>query len=188
MKLKHLFAGFTAVAIAACVQTGTNAQSGDEGLAGKPAPSFDLKGTDGKTHTVKSITQNGPAFVVFWKEVCPHNPRASKLFNALYEAYGGKAPLYGIVNANLEGASNWTKQFECKYTFLSDQDKATIKAYQMKASIVTVLIEKDGKVSAIFPGYGNESLEKLNAAMAKVAGSDVKTVDLSAAPKRLTYG
>ena len=58
--------------------------------AGADVPKFSLTGTDGKTYTPESLTENGPAFVYFVKEVCTANPRALPLYNELYKAYGDK--------------------------------------------------------------------------------------------------
>ncbi len=157
-------------------------------LVGKAAPDFSLAGTDGKTHTLKSLTEKAPVFVVFWKERCPHNPRASALFNQLAKAYEGKAHLIGVVTASVEGAQAWRQKFAVPYTFLSDGDKATIAAYNMKYSIVTVQVGTNGKITRVFPGYGSAALAGLNMEMAAAAKTQPAAVDLGQAPERLTYG
>jgi len=122
---------------------------------------------------------------VFWKQRCPHNRKASALFNALHKAHGVK--LVGLVNASSEGAKAWVDQFSLSYPLLADADKATIKAYAVKYSICTFQIGKDGKIEKVFPGYGKESMEALNAAMASASGKKVE-VDLSSVPRGLTWG
>lgn len=154
---------------------------------GQNAPDFKGVGSDGKEYSLKSLTGEGPAFVVFWKERCPHNAKASALFNALHKAYGEKTKLVGIVNASDEGAKKWTERFQLSYPLLSDASKATIGAYAVKYSICTFQIGKDGKIEKVFPGYGKETMDSLNGAMA--AASGVKAdVDLSGAPGGLTWG
>ncbi len=49
------------------------------------------KAANGEAISLKTLTKEKPVFVVFWKERCPHNPRASALFNSLSMAYEGKA-------------------------------------------------------------------------------------------------
>lgn len=152
---------------------------------GKVAPSFAGTASDGKEYSLKSLTAEGPAFVVFWKQRCPHNKRASELFNTLHKAHGVK--LVGFVNASAEGAKAWVDQFALGYPLLADPEKQTIKAYALKYSICTFQVGKDGKIEKVFPGYGKESMVALNAAMATVSGKKVE-VDLSSAPGHLAWG
>lgn len=155
---------------------------------GNAAPSISGTGSDGKAHALESLTKEGSAFVVFWKERCPHNPRASALFNSLAKAYDGKAKMIGVVTATTDGAAKWAEQFQLAYPLLSDSDRKLIRDYKLTYSITTFEIGKDGKVAAVFPGYGQDAMSALNAAMAKAAGKDKAEVDLSKAPARLTWG
>ncbi|MFC1629461.1 hypothetical protein ACFL3H_10190 [Gemmatimonadota bacterium] len=63
-----------------------------------------------------------------------------------------------------------------------------ISDYGLSTSITTYQIGTDGKVAAIFGGYGFDAMSALNKAMAEAAGIDVVEMDLSAAPTRTTYG
>jgi peroxiredoxin len=155
---------------------------------GAVAPNIEGKGTDGKDYALQTLIKDKALFVVFWKERCPHNPRASALFNAINKAYEGKATLIGIVNATDDGAKRWVDQFGLNYPLLSDAQKKFIKSYEMKFSIGTFQIGKDGKIAKVFDGYGMESMTALNEAMAEAAGMKPASVDLSTAPKRLTWG
>lgn len=155
---------------------------------GEIAPAIDAKGHDGKSYSSAALAKEKPIFVVFWKERCPHNPRAAGIFNALNKAYEGKAPMYGVVNASPEGAANWVKQFSVNYPMLSDAAKDAIKAYKLRYSITTVQIGTDGKIAKVFEGYGREQMASLNEAMASIAGSKPAEVDLTGAPGRLTWG
>lgn len=155
---------------------------------GETAPIIESKANDGKSYSTSNLAKEKPLFVVFWKERCPHNPRASALFNSLNKAYEGKAQLVGVVNATESGAASWVKQFEVNYPMLTDADKAAIKAYRLRYSITTVQIGTDGKISKVFEGYGKEQMASLNEAMASAAGTKPAEVDLTGAPGRLTWG
>lgn len=155
---------------------------------GSKAPAFSGKTHDGTTVSLAELTKDGPAFVVFWKERCPHNPRAAALFNSIYKAYEGKAKMVGIVTAPQERLKDWVNQFSVAYPLLADADKKIIHDYAVVYSICTFQIGKDGTIEKVFPGYGSEAMSALNAAMAKAAGTEAKNVDLSAAPPRLTWG
>ena len=155
---------------------------------GSVAPDFSGKAANGEAVSLKTLTKEKPVFVVFWKERCPHNPRASALFNSLSKAYQGKAKLVGIVSATNAGAKKWTEQFAVNYPLLGDPDKKLIDAYKLVHSICTFQIGTDGKIAKVFPGYGIESLSALNTAMADVAKTPLPAVDLSKAPKQFTFG
>jgi peroxiredoxin len=155
---------------------------------GSVAPAIAGKATDGKDYALESLAKKGSVFVVFWKERCPHNPRASALFNDLAKAYGDKVKLIGVVPTSPEGASQWVDRFKVVYPLIADSERQFIKDYKLTYSICTFEIGKDGKVANVFGGYGAESLANLNAAMANAAGVDKKEVDLSQAPNRLMWG
>lgn len=154
---------------------------------GATAPDFKGVASDGKEYALKTLTGDSPAFLVFWKERCPHNPKATALFNALHKAYGEKVKLIGFVNASEERTKGWASRFQLSYPLLADGAMSTIKGYGLRYSICAFQVGKDGKIEKVFPGYGKESVEGLNAAMAAASGIDAK-VDLSSAPSDLTWG
>jgi peroxiredoxin len=184
MKTKAILASLALLGTA-CVLV---AQDGLHLPVGADAPGFSGTATDGKEYSLKSLTAEKPAFVVFWKNPCPHNPRAAALLNAINKAYDGKAQLIGIVNSPEDGTKKFVEQFSLNFPHLSDPDKATIKAYALRFSITIMEIGKDGKIAKVFPGYGKDAMTALNEAMAKAAGMSVADVDLSAAPGRATWG
>lgn len=184
--MRHL----TFIALAATLAVGTAyaLQQKFHLAEGSKAPAFSGKAHTGKTLSLNELTKNGPVFVVFWKERCPHNPRAAALFNSLYKAYEGKTQMVGLVSAPEERLGNWVNQFSVAYPLLSDASKKVINDYSVVYSICTFQIGKDGTIEKVFPGYGSDAMSSLNAAMAKAAGTAPKNVDLSAAPPRLTWG
>ncbi len=130
-----------------------------------------------------------PSVIVYWKNPCPHNAAASKLFNAIATAYQGKVGMHGIVNADAAGAKKFGEQFSKPYGMLADADKAMIKKAGFQRSIVTVVTDKTGKVAAVFGGYGKAAVDGVNKAVAAQLGMTAPAIDaLSAAPARMTYG
>lgn len=155
---------------------------------GSEAPAIKGTTTEGKSFDLAQSRAKGNSFVLFWKERCPHNPIASSLFNNLAKAYGPDLRFTGVVTASEEGAKTWVKRFEVAYPMINDAEKAIVKSYQLRASICTFEISPDGKVVAVYPGYGATELESLNKAMAASLKKDVAEVDLKLAPKALTWG
>ena len=155
---------------------------------GSEAPGFESVATDGETYSVDNLTTKGSAFFVFWKGRCPKNTPAAPLFNALKEAYGDKVRILGVVTASAEGTKSWAEQFEVEYPMVPDEDGSLTKAYKLDYSIFTYQIGTDGKVAAVFEGFGFDAMNDLNKAIAEAAGVDAAEVDLGGAPARLTMG
>ncbi|HRF59051.1 MAG TPA: redoxin domain-containing protein [Fimbriimonadaceae bacterium] len=153
---------------------------------GKDAPTFSLKGSDGKSYDLAKMREDKSAFVLFWKQRCPHNARAAQIYNKLVQTYKG-VPFVGVVNTDEAGAKAWAEQFSTAYPMLPDADKALIKGYKLQASIAAFEIGKDGKVVAVFGGYGSEAIDKLNKAMAAAAKVPAASLD-TGAPARETWG
>lgn len=165
------------------------AQGGGQHIqVGAAAPAIAGTLTDGKAFDSAAAAKAKPTFVVFWKERCPHNKPASAAFNALAKHYGDKVNFIGVVTASDEGAKAWTKQFQTTYPLLADAEKVSVKAYGLKASIATFQIGKDGKVEAVFPGYGRTQVDQLNNAMAKSSGMPSANLAEVQLPDALTWG
>jgi peroxiredoxin len=187
MRLKaivFLAAAAAAATVAVALQGGQGAPS----LVGQPAPNFTATGTDGKTYNLASVEKKAPLIMVFWKNPCPHNPRASSLVNSIVDAYKGKVNFVGVVNADGDSAKSFQQQFGKDYVFLQDGSKSIIGSYQQRRSIAFVVVNKDKKVEAVIGGYSQDAMAQLNAAMAKAAGMEEAKLDFSGAPTRTTYG
>ena len=152
--------------------------------------SFEINspGSDGKTHTMKSLTEKGPVYLLFVKEQCSANPYATPYFVKIHEAYGSKVNFVGVINAGKAGHANWKSQFKGQWNTLLDPDKKIISGFGVKRSTPVIKIGKNGKVEKVFNGWGKEALQLLVADMAKEAKIAEKPIDLSGAPARTQYG
>jgi peroxiredoxin len=186
MRYSAILISIAAVAVGSSACAAQRAQAKNP-LIGKAAPAFSAKGTDGKTYSLDSVGKK-PMIIAFWKNPCPHNPRASKLINSVVAAYKGKVNFVGVVNSDGPKAAAFKQQFGPGYEFLNDGSKSIIKDYNIKPSLQFVVISPDKKVQAVIGGYGKDAMNELNAAMAKAAGVKAANVDLSGAPNRTTYG
>ena len=179
----------TALAVFGLLAVGAFArQDHDLIKAGDKAPDFSVVGTDGKTHTIASLTKDGPVFLYFVKQNCGANPLAVPLFNQLYGAYGKKAQFVGVMDADKGGFDDWKSTFKGQFVTLLDKNEKIIHGYGVAFSQTTVMIGKDGKVAKVFPGFGKESMSSLNASLAGAAKVGVQNVDLSNAPTRPRFG
>ncbi len=156
---------------------------------GSEAPAIEGVGVDGNSYSLHEMAAEAPVFLLFWKDPCPHNPRAMPFINALTEAYDGRVQFLSVVRSSPEGAKEWYEEFQPKHPLLADPEGEWVTAYEMRWSIVPVKVGTDGIITDIFDGYGQVELQRLNEAMADVLGVPVADVDLAQAPERHpTYG
>jgi peroxiredoxin len=188
---KHLTA-FCAVGFFACIamvfaQT-EQRLSVVKAKVGDPSIEINAPASDGKTHTVKSLTEKGPVYLLFVKEQCSANPYATPFFQKIFEAYGDKVNFVGVINAEKAGHANWKKEYKGQWTTLFDPEKKIISGFGVRRSTPVIKIGKDGKVERVFLGWGKEVLMELSADMAKEAKIAEKPIDLSGAPSGARYG
>ncbi len=155
---------------------------------GVKAPEFSAKASDNKTYSLKDLTADGPVYLYFVKATCGSNPRAVPLFKQLYDAYGAKVKFIAVMDAESDEVAGWRDDYKVKYSVLFDPKLAVIHAYGNEASQSVYMIGKDGKIAAVFPGFGNESLTKLNKSMAETAKLPEAKLDLGRAPAGLAFG
>jgi len=156
---------------------------------GSDAPAVGGVAADGNTYSLHAMAAESPVFLIFWKDPCPHNPRAMPFLNALTEAYEGKVQVLSVVRSSAEGTVAFNEEFQFGHPLLSDPEGEWIAAYEMVRSIVPVQVGADGKIMDIFDGYGQAELQRLNEAMATALGVPVADVDFAGAPERHpTYG
>lgn len=151
--------------------------------------SFDISanGSDGKAHTLKSLTEKGPVYLLFVKSQCSANPGATPFFKKIHEAYKDKLNFIGVINTNKEGHQGWKDEFRGEWMTLLDPEKKIISGFGVRRSTPVIKIGKDGKVEKVFNGWGQAALKELAADMAKEAGTD-KNVKLDDAPSGTRYG
>lgn len=150
--------------------------------AGDKAPAFSSSGTDGKTHTLASLTKEGPVFLYFIKEGCPVNHQAAPFITKMNAQYGGKANIVGVYNGSVEEAKSWQKRYGAKYLLISDPDLRVIRGYGVPYSPFLISVNKDGKVGKIFEGLSAKELSTVNGMVAKSLEKDVVAMSFQGAP------
>jgi thiol-disulfide isomerase/thioredoxin len=179
--------GFGLMAVVALIGPGrAAAQEGDRIYLpiGSEAPGIEGVAIDGTFYSLTEMLAEGPVFLIFWNDPCGHNPAAIPLMDAITDAYQGKARLLGVVVSSVEGAKVWQEDFQPRHPVVVDPPGKWVDAYEMVYSVVPVKVGTDGRIADIFDGYGLRELQRLNEAMAAVAGLPAADVDLSEAVER----
>lgn len=155
---------------------------------GDKAPAFKATGTDGKTHTLASLSKDRPLLLYFIKDGCPVNHRALPFYKQVSAAYKGKVNLVGVINTNLADYKKWQAEYKTSFVSLLDPDLKMIEAYKAVASPWAILIGRDGKIIKEWPGFSKGELEEMNRAMAAAGRVKAASINFGAAPARPQYG
>ncbi len=175
-----------AVGVAALASAGC---SSTEPIAnGAAAPKFSLAASDGKTHTLESLTSGGTVFFYGIKNGCPVNAKAEDFYDQLARAYAGKATFVGVSNLTADTFPKWDEKFDPSYTVIFDPKKELISGLGMERSPWLVQVGRSGKVVKSWPGYSGLDLEDMSEAMAASAGIQPAALDFDAAPAATSYG
>ena len=149
---------------------------------GAKAPNFSAKGTDGKTHSLASLTKKGATYLYFIKIGCPVNHRAAPHFNKIASSYGAQANMVGVINGSLEDAKAWAKEYGAKFTILADPDLKIIRAYGAQHSPWAAAVAKNGTVQKVWNSGSPTTLTALNKLAATTAGKKMASLSFDGAP------
>jgi len=153
------------------------------------AKDFSGLGSDGKTHSLVSLTEGGRTLVLYFvKNGCGANPIAVPLFDKTSKSFlkSEKVNFVAVFNDDLETFKEFKKEYGVEFLGILDPNHEVIKAYGIKTSQGAVAIQ-DGKIVKSWKSYGQKSQTELGEFMAKANGSKFET-DLSDAPKSESFG
>lgn len=189
MKPLGIFAAVASVAVFASAFASDSAQVMADDDTAKKAPDFSAKGTDGKTHTLASLTKKDKALVLYFiGNTCPVNAEAIPFYKEISKAYKGKVNFVGVIDADEEVYKDWQKEFGTKFTVLYDPDLEIIKKYKAIASPWSILISPDGEIVKTYSGFSGKSLQSLSDEMAKFTKREAAQINTKGAPKDDIFG
>ena len=154
----------------------------------KLAPGFNTKDVIGKEVVLAPPVADRPQFVYFVLDGCPCSFEGEPLYHDLSERFRGQVDFISVTNAPMEKAKRWCAQMAVPHPVISDPHLEIIKAYQAKNSLYSALINKEGKIVKMWPGYSAGILLEMNKLMAKEAGVKEKSFDTKYAPKEQSSG
>jgi peroxiredoxin/outer membrane lipoprotein-sorting protein len=132
-------------------------------LSGKAAPDFRLDDLDGRPHRLANY--RGKVVVLdFWASWCAPCRKELPAIERLHREYGSKGLVVLAVNTESHKvASSFMKKYGYSFTVLTDVEGAVFHDYAIASIPVTVVVDKEGVVTAHFVGYQGE--EELLAAI-----------------------
>jgi peroxiredoxin len=132
-------------------------------LSGKAAPDFRLADLDGRPHRLENY--RGKVVVLdFWASWCAPCRKELPAIEKLHLQYGSKDLVILAVNSESHKvASSFIKKYGYTFTVLTDVEGSVFDDYAVSSIPVTIVVDKEGLISAHFIGYQGE--EELLAAI-----------------------
>jgi peroxiredoxin len=141
-------------------------------LAGKTAPDFELKATDGKTYSLTEALKNGPVVLAFYKVSCPVCQYTFPFLERLHKTYSGSNVTFlAISQDDLRESRSFEREYGVSFPSLIDTRGYPVSnAYGLTTVPTVLLIEPDRKVSVSFTGFSRPDLQQIAAQLARGAG------------------
>ena len=157
-------------------------EAASKAMADREAPPFRLRGGDGRTYDSADLIGREPLVLVFIQDGCPCSASAEPFFDRLHRAYGEASTFLGVIDGGPDVASAWVSEHGTPFPVLADADMEVIRAYDIRNSAYVALIDRDGSIVAIWPGYSSEILVEISERLAAMTGLNVADVGDDEAP------
>ena len=171
--------------VAVAVLVALPALAADELSIGAKAPAFELKGTDGKMHSLDAVKGEKGTAVVFTCNECPFSKGYEDRLISLASDFQSKGVNFVAINSNDpkivpgDGFEFMVKRAQDKhfpYPYVIDETQNVAKAYGAKVTPHVFLLDASGKL--VYRGRVDDSLEQ----------DKIQAHDLAAALEALSTG
>jgi peroxiredoxin len=157
-------------------------------MATLQAPSFRRPATDGSEKDLAALLASSPVLLTFIKDGCPCSEAAQPFFNRLHAAYGERCAFLGVIDREAEAGIAWARKFRAAYPLMLDPALDLVRAYEIENSAYVVLIDTDGRIRKMWPGYSVGMLNEVGAMLAELAGTEPQKLEVADAPDDLYSG
>ncbi len=154
-----------------------------EAMADRRAPAFKTVGHDQKIYDSSAIFGNKPVLILFIQDGCPCSVSAEPFYHRLFAAYGDDATFLGIIDGDPEVAQAWVERLETPFPVLCDPDLEIVRDYQVWNSAYAALIDQEGQIVRVWPGYSEEILEEIATSLVTIAGAEKVALNFGEAPE-----
>ena len=158
-------------------------------LAESVASDFELPTSDGGEFHLLTELEAGPAVLIMTKDGCPCSIESQPFFTALAAHYGSAVTFIGVMDSDRVVADKYATGFGLPYRMAFTEDKEFFRSYQSKQSVFTYLINQDGTLAKVWPGYSRATLVELNDMLAEMTGMEhTEFANFEMAPEEMTSG
>jgi peroxiredoxin len=136
--------------------------------AGHRAPSFSLKGLDGKLYSLQDLSKKGPVFVAFFKVSCPVCQFTFPFLERLYKQLGGDGVAFlGVSQDDARATKDFARQYGVTFPMVLDEKGyPASNAYGLTMVPTVFLVDTDGTVKVSSMGFNKYDLEKIASELA----------------------
>lgn len=123
--------------------------------AGKKAPAFELKDTEGRSVSLAQGLARGPVLVAFFKVSCPTCQFTFPFLERLYQQLRDRnVQIWGISQDDARQSLRFAKEFGTSFPYLIDEyPYAVSRAYGIKYVPTLFLISPEGQVEITGDGF-----------------------------------
>jgi peroxiredoxin len=152
------------------------------------APDFTAPTVDGKQIHLRAYAAGRPAVVYFIKYDCPCSNDADPLYRRVYAAFDAKVPFVGVINTDKALTKKWLARHKPQYPVVMDPKLKIIQSYKVSQSAYLALLDGDGRIERLWPGYSQQMLRELHEAISRLTKREGKPLDVAYAPKEISSG
>ena len=137
--------------------------------AGKNAPPFELKGTNGKLYRLGEALQHGPVLAAFFKVSCPTCQYAFPFVERIYQQLRPQGvQVWGISQDDARASERFAREYGVTFPILiDDYPYETSRAYGLRYVPTLFLILPSGQVDLMSDGFARTDLVKIQKRLAK---------------------
>jgi peroxiredoxin len=136
---------------------------------GNKAPSFSLKGLDGKDYSLDLLLKKGPVVAAFFKVSCPVCQFTFPFLERIQKRYAGdNVTILGISQDDAKATQKFASEFSPTLPIALDaKGYLTSNAYGLTSVPTIFLIDTDRSVKVTCMGFEKRGLEDIAAALAE---------------------
>ncbi len=158
-----------------------------QALIERKAQTFHLPATDGQSYDLAELLGRGPVVLTFIKLGCPCSEAAQPYFNRVRAAYP-RTTFLGVIDADEPVAQSWAARHHARYPLVLDPDLTVVRGFEAENSAYVVVIDRQGRIAAYWPGYSAGMLLELGETLARLSQVEQVELDVSDAPAELYTG
>jgi peroxiredoxin len=154
-----------------------------EAMADRPAPPFSAISDGGRRIDSASIVGRRPVVLGFIQDGCPCSTAAEPFFADLHRAYGDGATFLGVIDGDRKVASRWVAEHRTPFPVLADPDLAIIRAFGARNSAYLALIDPEGRIDGLWPGFSESILLEISGRLAALLVRPEADISAAEAPE-----
>jgi len=150
----------------------------------------DFQATDqgGRRLGWHDLSGGRPVVLVFIKDGCPCNVKVEPLFRRVEKLYPEEARFAGVIDAGTAAARRYATEQAVPHPVLADPEHRLILLFGAEAGCHVVLLTPGGVIDGCWPGCSASTLQQLGRRIARLAGVEERTLDITDVPASLTAG